>query len=104
MPGDPTFNPYNHADGNYPFITKAGIGAFASGETVGYAQEVLNNGSGHGFSQNCRPVQNPGPWNFDLATFNAVKAMQAWAGLTQNGYIGSTEWGLIDWAHAGFPT
>lgn len=98
------FDPRDHLDGNWPYVSKTGIGAFASGEEVGYAQEVLSNTSGHGFSQACRPVANPGPWNFDQATYNAVVNMQHWAGLPANGYIGSAEWGVLDWAHAGFPT
>jgi hypothetical protein len=91
------FDPYNQHYTSWPTNTsKPTIGAFATGEAVGYAQGVLHYKTGH----DCTPAQVPGPWNFDLPTVNAVKDLQSYFGQPVTGIIGAPEWSLIDWLNS----
>lgn len=101
MPGDSIYDPYHQHYGNWPITSgKAQIQAWSSGQSVGYAQGILH----YTFGQSNTVAQLPGPWNFDVATVNAVINLQNWAGLPATGVVNAATWGVIDWAAAGFPT
>lgn len=67
---------------------KEPVGAFSSGFTVGYLQQVLVIAAGQDVSIS---------GTFDGATFNAVRNIQTLFGLTVDGLCGPETWAKIDW-------
>jgi peptidoglycan hydrolase-like protein with peptidoglycan-binding domain len=83
-----SFRPEIGLWGDWPTTLKPIVGAFATGDAVRYLQGVLVLRAG----QTSVTVNGV----FDGATVEAVKALQAFTGLTPTGTVEAATWGVID--------
>lgn len=90
------FNPGACQWDSWPFVAKPNCGAFSSGSHVGYLQGVLKCKVGDTDWNPPNPPIAPPYW-FDGATFNGVKAVQAWFGRPITGYMDQATWNIIDY-------
>lgn len=88
-PGFPPFNPAAGQFSLYPLAAKPAVKLGDSGDTVKYLQGVLKIKAG----QDVGPIDG----KFGPKTEAAVKNLQAFFGLTVDGWVGAQTWKVVDY-------